>query len=498
MSWKTKLLKYTKILGRKPPRVQTRGIGSAIAQKTPDSNAGLYFSPILARANVQRSLKDLSEEVLNTLSDDQVRSLISRASPIVSKAVKDYADAISAGISWTADRTQEPNVDTPQRRLLSEFLEKLELDGNSIEKIIGEFGRSMFIYGGAFAELVIAEDQRTPLLLKTLDASTVRFIKRRDPILGEIYILGQERTAFTDSDIARETDSDSGFNSTNFRSFQNEETIQYLPIDSEPNNPYGTPILDPAIFHVILMAGFFDSFNQAIKGHIWPNLHITLDPELFRQGQEALGEGDLATNDQIDSIQKKYENSQGEIVENIKKLEPGNALLTPPYVQIGGTIAGGSQARSPLGSIKDLQDVIRRELILAVKSQPILMGSNEAVAETHAIEQRRDYGELIRSGQKVLAPFVTKFFNLILRLNGYPPLAVFTLSYFNTADYKDRAATFSSFRQGLLTASQDLQQFVLALETAVEAEYLTPQQAQEMFEEGMEIRRQLSILPQDL
>ena len=493
MSWKTRILNITKIFGRKPPRPQTRGIGSAIAQKTPDSNAGLYFSPILARANVQRSLKDLSEEVLNTLSDDQVRNLISRASPIVSKAVKDYADAISAGISWTADRTQEPNVETPQRRLLSDFLEKLELDGNSIEKIIGEFGRSMFIYGGAFAELVIAEDGRTPLLLKTLDATTVRFRKRRDPILGEVYELGQEATSFYDDDRITNI----GFGSVNFRSFQDEETIQYLGIDTEPNNPYGTPILDPAVFHVILMAGFFDSFNQAIKGHIWPNLHITLDPAQFREAQEALAEGTPATDDQIESIQKKYENAQAEIVENIKKLQPGNALLTGPDVALGGTIAGGSGTRSPLGSIKDLQDVIRRELILAVKSQPILMGSNEAVAETHAIEQRRDYGELIRSGQKSLAPFITKFFNLILRLNGYPPLAVFTLSYFNTADYKDRASTFSLFRDGLLKGSEDMIKLVEALDAAKASGYMSDQQALEAWEEAQEIRRQLSILPQD-
>ena len=47
-------------------------------------------------------------------------------------------------------------------------------------------------------------------------------------------------------------------------------------------------------------------------------------------------------------------------------------------------------------------------------------------------------------------------------------------------------------------ASQDLLHFVEALQAAVSAGFVTPEMAQEAFNEGMELRRELNILPQEL
>ena len=368
---------FKKAFGRKPIST-TRGVGGAIARIDNTSAFGAYFTPIIARAGIQKSYKEFSEAVIRNLPDDKVREMIKSASPIVAKAVGDYADANASGFTWTSDRTLGQYPETPAQQLLEDFLMLLETDQGGIESIISEMCRGAFTHGGFFTELVIAEDGLTPIRLKVLDPTTARYRKNYDEAIGEYYELGQDvgfagRAPQPRLDrIVRVTNTTPG--SLNFVSFHNDPTIQYRALQKEPNNPYGIPILDPAVFHVIMMAGFFDKFNAALTGHVWPNLLITIDKELFIKN---------AGTTNAKEIETKLNAAIKDIQDNVGKLEPGQALIQGNDVSIAGSITG--QSKSPMGSIKDIQDAIRRELIIAVQSQPILMGSNEAIAETHAV-----------------------------------------------------------------------------------------------------------------
>lgn len=491
MNMKNWLMKTTGIFARKPPQEEVRGIGGAVARKDDATAFGSYFTPIIARAGVQTSYAQFTEEILNTLPANKIRDLIRKSSPIVAKALADYSDAIASGFTWTSDKTLGQEPDIPQQTLISDFLTRIELEHVGMEQLIAEVARGMFSHGGVFMELIIDEDGRTPVALRSLDPTTAVFRKNEDPLTGEFYELGQDigwnvnGSGTTGRSRVVRTTSGSALN---FVSLHNDPTIQYRPIQSEPNNPYGTPILDPAVFHVIMMAGFFAAFKDALTGHVWPNLLITIDGEQFKKN------AGVSANPK--QLQAKLNAAIEDIQKNVQNLKPGGALIQGNEVALAGHLSG--QNRAPLGSIKDIQDVIRRELIIAVQSQPVLMGSNEAIAETHAIEQLKSYGKLIRRSQKTLNALFTDYFNLILQLNDYPRLAEFRLSYVNTADYKDQAATFNQFRQGLLTASDDMLKFVEALDMAKESGYLNEAQAMEMWDEGMEIRRQLNILPQEL
>ena len=463
----------------------TRGIGGAVAKIDQETHFTAYFNPIVNRIPLTKSYKELTEEIFNQLPDDTIREIITKSSPIVAKAAADYADAMASGYTFTSDRTLGQEPDTPAQQLIEDFFQRLEQEQGGLQGIIAEIARGMFMHGGIFLELVIAEDGRTPVAIKVLSPSTAVFKRSYDPILGEFYELGQE-IPFGE-DARQRVGARINEDGVNFVSFHDDPTIQYRPIQSEPNNPYGVPIINPAVFHVIMMAGFFAAFKDALSGHVWPNLLITLDKEKFK---ENAGSKDPKV------LEAKLKKATEDILAGIARLKPGNAIVTGDEVAIEGNISG--QNRAPLGSIKDIQDVIRRELIIAVQSQPIFMASNEATAETHVLEQRKAYGQLIRRGQKSLNGVLTEFMNLILQLNGHPRLAEFKLAYVNTADYKEQAETFNQFRAGLLTASEDLLKFVEALDMAKNSQYINEQQAQDMFDEGMEIRREVNIIPKDL
>ena len=483
MNIKTIFSKALSIFDQK--EVSTRGVGGSIAKIDNQTTFGSYFTPIIARAGLTKTYAQFTQEVIRTLPDNQVRNLIKRGSPIVAKAMADYADAIASGYTYTADITAPEGTESPAQALLDNFFLLLEQEQGGIEGLIGEMARGMFAHGAAFTELVIAEDLMTPAQLKVLDPTTAQFRKNKDELIGEYYELGQD-IGFDGA--YRNLDRQPSVGSLNFVSFHNDPTIQYRAIQKEANNPYGTPLLDPAVFHVIMMAGFFSSFQDALTGHVWPNKLITIDKEKFR--------ANAGTSLNPKQLEEKLNAAVKDIVENVGKLKPGQAIVQGDEVAITGSLTG--ENRSPLGSVKDIQDVIRRELVVGVQSQPVLMASNEAIAETHAIEQIKAYGKLVRRGQRVVNALVTDYLNLILTLNGYPPFAQFKLSYVNTADYKDQSATYKQFREGLKAGSDDLQQFVLALDQAVASGYMTEQEAQEEFDEGMKVRRELNILPQDL
>lgn len=493
-NWLTKLFtsrKQTTALAAE----SERGIGGAVARKTASPYFAGYFAPVIARAGVVTSYAELTEEILNTLPDRVVRDIIKDASPIVAKALADYADSMASGFTYTADKLEAMLEDSPAQTLLDDFFNKMETDYDGVESLIEEVSRGMFSHGAAFMELIIQEDGVTPEVIKSLDPNTAVFVRAYDDLIGEYYELGQDvGIGDTQRRVGRAAAARivqrqfGGVNVANFVSLQGNPTVKYRPVQKDPNNPYGKPILDPAVFHVIMLAGFLSKFADAIEGHVYPHLLLTIDKEKFRQFS--------GTKADPKKLQEKLNATIEDLQESVKKLKPGGAIIQGDEVSIGGSLTG--TGRLPLGQPKDIQDLIRRDLIVAVQSQPILMGSNESVTETHARHQMLDYARLIRRGQKALNAVFTGYLNLILRLNGYPPLAEFKLAYENAAMYRDQAETFNAFRQGLLTASQDRLELVASLDAAKASGYIDETEAQAIWDSEQELRRQVDILPQDL
>ena len=475
---------------------ETRGIGGAIARKSEDSYFGTYFAPIVARAGVVTTYAEFSEEVLNQLPAHKVREVI-RANPMVAKAIADFADAMASGFTYTADKLMAAAPNESAQRLLDEFVQRQESEAQGFETLIEEIARGMFTHGASFTELIIDEDERTPVRIKSLDPTTAVFRHTEDDLLGDIYELGQDIGIYSVGADRSERRARarvvqrtfSGVGGYNFVSLEDNPTIKYRPIQSDPNYPYGIPILDPAVFHVIMSAGFLSAFRTALTGHVYPNLLITIDKEKFKQFVGASADAK--------ALQAKLNANIEDMKKSLENLKPGGALIQGDEVGVGGSLSGSS-GRLSIGSIKDVQDVLRGELTVALQSQPIMMGSGQSVTDTDAARQMLSYARLIQRAQKSLNAVFTGYFNLILELNGYPPLAEFKLNYENSMMYRDQALTFEGFRKGLLTASEDLLKFGEALASAVELGFMSEADAQAEWDAGMELRRQLNILPAEL
>ena len=93
---------------------------------------------------------------------------------------------------------------------------------------------------------------------------------------------------------------------------------------------------------------------------------------------------------------------------------------------------------------------------------------------------------------------MTRYFNLILDVNGLPKLARFSMKSLNTAEYRDKARTMKEIAEAMKTSNESLQTAVQALDLAVEKKYFTSEDAQRHFKAELEMRIKLEILPREL
>ena len=463
---------------------EERGIGESLATKTSQGGFG-YLNPILKQAGITLSTKDLNQQTLNNLEPGQIRNIIRRSNSIVAKALSDFTESVTGGFTWTADKNEPDRTAGRAHVVLTDWFERMQQDDVGLEVKLEQISNALFIDGAVFTETIIDTDGRTPVTLKVLDPSTARFRKAKDPIIGDYYELGQDQGFSFDRPAPRIV-APGGYQ--NFVSLHNEPTIQYKPIQSEPNDPYGTGFIDAAIVPVLMLTSFLDALSVGFTKFVSPNTLVTINKEKFKEF--------LGSSNDSDLLETKFDGLLKKITDTIDKMGPGDTLVYGDDVEIGGTFT--NQGRSPLGSLKEIVELLTRMIIQGVRSQPIFMGLNEGNAETHAVQQRKSYGRLIRRSQQPINATITYSCNLVLVLNDLPPLAEFTLAYENTAEFLDQAMAFSAFQQGLLTESQSESAFILSLEQAKEAEYITEEEAQARYDEMQQIRRAINIIPQGL
>ena len=162
---------------------------------------------------------------------------------------------------------------------------------------------------------------------------------------------------------------------------------------------------------------------------------------------------------------------------------------------MGDRLSGVNRAN--FGSVRDIHDVMDREGVRGIGSQPILLGRNEGVSETHADLQLISYGKLITNSQRIMGDLFTYYFNLILYINRFPKLAKFLFRSLNTAEYRDRARTMTEIASAMKMSNESLSASIEALDMAVESGYMSREEAQMQFDAEIEVRRRLEMIPRE-
>ncbi len=369
-----------------------RALAGARRRRSSDSGEPLFSGSwaVLSPPTPDQTwrLHDLDTETLSAMPADRLLELLADLSPEISRALWDWLRFCNPGYEVTVTVAGTDDIHAAGTAAVAAFLDELRRHYQAVDVPINRLFLGAFLRGAFFAELVLDNAGRRPLDLATPDPSTARFAPVTDRQRGRVWQLGQ---------------------------YQNGEwvaldypTVAYVPIDPLPGSPYGRAPVAPAMFTAIFLTGLLHDLRRVIAQQGYPRLDLSVNLERLRAAMPAnLEDTEFEgwVNSIIDEIQDVY-----------NELEPDDAYVHTDVVEIGrpvGTVGGDS-----LGGIDGILRGLERMITRALKTMPLLMGSNEAVSETHANRQWEIHAAGIKALQHLAENLLERLLTVALEAQG--------------------------------------------------------------------------------
>ena len=389
------------LFGRRVPSRRTRNTralsGGRVTMQDPHRQQTMYHVAPPQRTQSVWQLKNWSEEELLHLPVDQFMKLVTSISPEVNKAYTDFLR--NANESWGYQ--VKPKSATP---IIDDFFMRLTEKHHDPDVVIERVFAGIYKGGAAFIELELNETADMAMDIAVLDPFIARFNR-----IDNDWHLGQWQNG-------------------KWVSLQEDPTVMYVPFNSGPNEPFGRSLLESAPMDVIRMIGVLNDFRRVLESQGWARSDFTVDTEKLRDFMPPEIVGDV---DQEDAFIRDF--LQG-INETYSNLKPNEGYGHLDIVTVNMPV-GGQMQTSFFGLIDGLMRLYERRVSRSTGSTPIKQHSNENVAETHAVEQRKDYRINISSIQATVAGVLSTLLGYVLRAEGRQGKVMF---YFeNTPDPQD-------------------------------------------------------------
>ena len=391
-----------RLFGNRQPRVEgsrdTRALaGGRVSMQDPlRSRIQSYVSPPERSRSVWQQ-KNWTEEDLLNLPVDQFMKVVTSISPEVNKAYKDFLR--NANESWGYQ--VEPMSATP---VIDEFIARLETKHHDFDVLIDRVYAGIYKGGAIFWELELNETADMAVDIAVMDPYVARFARE-----NEDWRLGQwQKGKWVD--------------------LAEDPTVMYIPFNAGPNEPFGRSLMESAPMDVVRMLGVMNDFRRVLESQGWARADFEIDSERLKDFMPPEVIGDTQAED---NFIRDFINGVNQMYSNLKPHE-GYGHLDIVKVNMP---TGGQMNASFFGLVDGLMRLYDRRVGRATGSTPIKQHSNENVAETHAVEQRKDYRIDISSIQSTTAGAFSTLFGYVLRAEGVQGEVMF---YFeNTPDPAD-------------------------------------------------------------
>ena len=435
-----------------------RAIGSGMVTRLTEDNPFTGFGYVHRNDVGIATYGNLTEDKLDTLPVHEIRKVMARSAPSVSQALTNYQKYGNAG--YTILPEAHPLIDG--------LMDNMVKTDGGFKSFINSLLNDFFLHGACFFETVF-DDNMMPQRMVALDPYSAVFRRSEfEDGTGQYYELGQWQPFRVSG----------GFVQTGggiFKSLHDDPTIEYLPLYSESNDPYGRSFVDSALFHLIMVVGFFKAYKDVLAALVWPNLLLNVDREVIREEVKDPTKRQAL----VSSILAKLK-------EELKKLKPGSVLAYGSEVKVGGLMSGMNNAN--LGGVEDFVNILQKEIIRGLETNQILNSLNDNVTETRARYEMADFAKLITHTQDTINAAVSRQFNIAFRMNGINETAIFTL---NRSIYEEDRLNAEILKtvEDANKAGDDAKMSLLGwLDKAVMDKRMTVPQADKYFQSELERR----------
>ena len=403
MNLQRTLKTFNKRLFGRDPRASARSrntralAGGRVSMQDPHRQHTMYHVAPPERSRSVWQLKNWTEEELLHLPVDQFMKVVTSISPEVNKAYTDFLR--NANESWGYQ--VKPKGAT---RIIDAFFERLEAKHHDPDVLIDRVFAGIYKGGAIFWELELNETADMAMDIAVMDPYVARFNR-----VGNDWLLGQWQQG-------------------KWVPLHEDPTVMYVPFNAAPNEPFGRSMLESAPLDVIRMLGVMNDFRRVLESQGWARSDFTVDTEKLKDFMPPEIIGDVEAEDQfiqdfLNGINERYSN-----------LKPNEGYGHLDIVTVNMP-KGGQMQTSFFGLVDGLTRLYDRRIGRATGSTPIKQFSNEAVAETHAREQRKDYRINISSIQSTVAGAFSTLLGYVLRAEGRQGEVMFFFE--NTPDPAD-------------------------------------------------------------
>lgn len=335
------------------------------------------------------ALVNLDAKMLNYLSPTRLMRILADFSPEVSRALWDFLRMCNPGYDVKAYKIGGQTEDATASKYLDAFIKGIRKQSGGINIVVGELFMGPFVCGAIASELVLDERGRIPLDIATPNPASIRYRRKSDPVLGQIWQPGQ-------------------WQGGEFKALDT-PTFWCIPIDKMPSDPYGRAIAAPAVFTGIFLLGLLHDLKRVIQQQGYPRIDISVDVKQLQEMIPTLGQNPAEfqefTRAIIDQVESAYQ-----------QLQPDDAFIHTSNVIVNRPV--GAADASSLGGIDGIITMLERMSVRALKTNSMMLDVPDSSTESEANRKWEIYVAGIKSIQHYVEDMLEDMFELALRVQG--------------------------------------------------------------------------------
>ena len=333
-----------------------------------------------------RKLEFYRRDLLKT-DYDELLEIAMALSPEINKGYHDFLRFGNPGMVVDGDDRSVAGA--------KEFMAHIGSYYGSFSLHIDSVWSGIFIGGAVFMELVLDKGGRAPLDLPAIDPGLVKFKRVYDPDRGWFWQLGQ----------------DDGFGG--HKPLDAARLVKYLGFDRMLTNPYGRPMVGPAVHSSLFLLGLIQDLRRVIANHGLSRLDYSLDAEellrLIQRNSDILGDEDATVqfvNDHVTMVR-----------ETLASLEPDDAYVHLSTVNVNYAT---NPMQTNMTGIMELITELKLNVVNGYKGVASLANILDSTTETHGNLQVDYLVAAIQSIQEELAEVLKFFLDCSNHVRGIP------------------------------------------------------------------------------
>ena len=333
-----------------------------------------------------RKLEFYRRDLLKT-DYDELLEIAMALSPEINKGYHDFLRFGNPGMVIDGDERAVAGA--------KEFMAHIGNYYGSFSLHIDSVWSGIFIGGAVFMELVLDKGGRAPLDLPAIDPGLAKFKRVYDPDRHWFWQLGQ----------------DDGFGG--HKPLDAARLVKYLGFDRFLTNPYGRPMVGPAVHSSLFLLGLIQDLRRVIANHGLSRLDYSIEAEellrLIDRNPDIVGD-DEATAQFID-------NHILSVREALSSLEPDDDYVHLSTVQVNYAT---SPIQTNMAGIIDIITELKLNVVNGYKGVASLANILDSTTETHGNLQVDYLVSAIQSTQEELAEVLKFFLDCSNHVRGIP------------------------------------------------------------------------------